>query len=166
LGFVDPRRFGFWKPVGAFSEISAAVDPLNAEELLHLFKSSKFTQSERSIKVALMDQNIIGGIGNIYAVEALYRAGVSPLRSCSNVSPLKYRVLAQVIPEILSAAIDVGGSTISTYRRLHGESGGFQDLHLVYDRAGENCVNKKCRGKIERIVHAGRSSWWCPRCQK
>jgi formamidopyrimidine-DNA glycosylase len=71
-----------------------------------------------------------------------------------------------VNPEILSAAIDVGGSTISTYRRLHGESGGFQDLHLVYDRAGENCVNKKCRGKIERIVHAGRSSWWCPRCQK
>jgi formamidopyrimidine-DNA glycosylase len=166
LGFVDPRRFGFWKPVSKFSEISKATDPLNEQELLHLFRTKKFTASERCIKVALMDQNIIGGIGNIYAVEALFRAGVSPLRACSEVSPAKYKLLAQVIPQILTAAIDVGGSTISTYRRLHGESGGFQELHVVYDRAGESCVNKKCRGKIERIVHAGRSSWWCPRCQK
>ncbi|MBM3381913.1 MAG: bifunctional DNA-formamidopyrimidine glycosylase/DNA-(apurinic or apyrimidinic site) lyase [Betaproteobacteria bacterium] len=166
LGFVDPRRFGFWKPVSAFNEISEAVDPLQTQELQKLFKSKKFSESSRCIKVALMDQNIIGGIGNIYAVEALYRAGVSPLRTCSEVSPAKYKQLSQIIPEILTAAIDVGGSTVSTYRRLHGESGGFQELHLVYDRAGESCVNKKCRGKIERIVHAGRSSWWCPRCQK
>ncbi|NBX18321.1 MAG: bifunctional DNA-formamidopyrimidine glycosylase/DNA-(apurinic or apyrimidinic site) lyase [Proteobacteria bacterium] len=166
LAYVDPRRFGFWKPFVAASEISTAADPLQEESLLEIFSCKKFTDSERSVKDALMDQNLIGGIGNIYAVEALFRAGVSPLRKCSRVKHNEYRKLSEIIPRMLTQAIDAGGSTVSTYRRLHGESGGFQELHLVYDREGERCSNQRCKGIIRRATQTGRSSWWCPRCQK
>lgn len=166
LAFVDPRRFGFWKPVSRFEEVSSAADPLNQESLTEVFKSKPFRQSSRSIKDVLMDQALIGGLGNIYALECLYRAGVSPRRLASRVKPAEYFRLAEIIPPMLVQAIDAGGSTISTYRRLHGESGGFQELHLVYDRENEPCLNKNCRGTIKRAVQSGRSSWWCPRCQK
>ncbi|NBW81668.1 hypothetical protein EBR21_07925 [bacterium] len=78
----------------------------------------------------------------------------------------EYSALAKCIPPLLQQAIDAGGSTVSTYRRLHGESGGFQELHLVYDREGEQCASGGCSGTIRRLVQTGRSSWWCPRCQK
>lgn len=166
LGFVDPRRFGFWKVVSRDSDISCAADPLNPQSLLDVFKSPSFKRSQRSIKDALMDQALIGGLGNIYALEALFRAGVSPFRPCARVKLADYQRLADIIPPMLIQAIDAGGSTISTYRRLHGDSGGFQELHLVYDREGENCLKLGCAGKIRRRVQTGRSSWWCPKCQK
>jgi len=166
LAYVDPRRFGFWKPVQALSEISTAADPLSSESLNAVFESIPFKSSQRSIKDALMDQALIGGLGNIYALEALYRAGISPFRLCKRVKRDAYLRLTQVIPPMLQQAIDAGGSTISTYRRLHGDSGGFQELHLVYDREGETCLNSGCGGTIRRRTQTGRSSWWCPRCQK
>lgn len=166
LGFIDPRRFGFWKPVQTLGEISQAADPLKTESLLGVFETSPFQKSQRSIKDALMDQALIGGLGNIYALEALCRAKVSPFRKCVKVKAAEFERLAAIIPPLLHQAIDAGGSTISTYRRLHGDSGGFQELHLVYDREGEACPNTSCGGIIRRRVQGGRSSWWCPRCQK
>jgi formamidopyrimidine-DNA glycosylase len=166
LAYVDPRRFGFWKPVQTLSEISRAADPLQEKSLLNVFRSAAFVTSQRSVKDALMDQALIGGLGNIYAVEALFRAGVSPLRKCSDVKRNEYKKLSGIIPQMLSLAIDAGGSTISTYRRLHGESGGFQELHLVYGREDERCSKNGCSGTIIRQTQTGRSSWWCPRCQK
>ena len=166
LAYVDPRRFGFWKPVSTLTEVSTAADPLSSASLSEVFSSSAFVSSQRSIKDALMDQNLIGGLGNIYAVEALFRAGVSPFRKCSGVTRREFAKLTLIIPELLMQAIDAGGSTISTYRRLHGESGGFQELHLVYGRDGEQCSKRGCKGTLRRQTQTGRSSWWCPRCQK
>lgn len=166
LAFIDPRRFGFWRPVVSYEEISKAADPLNPRSLQEVFSHPAFRRSLRSIKDALMDQTLIGGLGNIYALEALFRAGVSPRRKCLRVKPQEYLRLAEVIPPLLAHAIDAGGSTISTYRRLHGEQGGFQELHLVYDRTLEPCLKQGCSGIIQRCVQSGRSSWWCPRCQK
>ncbi|MEY4066615.1 MAG: hypothetical protein RIR26_2823 [Pseudomonadota bacterium] len=166
LAFIDPRRFGFWKPVLSYAEVSQAADPLNSESLETVFRTKAFQASQRSIKDALMDQSLIGGLGNIYALECLYRAGISPRRLCSRVKKTEYSRLAEVIPPMLVQAIDAGGSTVSTYRRLHGDSGGFQEFHLVYDREGERCSKESCAGLIRRAVQSGRSSWWCPRCQK
>ncbi|MEN9810815.1 MAG: hypothetical protein RLZZ488_2382 [Pseudomonadota bacterium] len=166
LGFIDPRRFGFWKPVNADSEISRAADPLSELSLRDVFSTPAFRKSQRSIKDALMDQALIGGLGNIYALEALFRSGISPFRRCARIKSVEYLKLASVIPPLLERAIDAGGSTVSTYRRLHGESGGFQELHLVYDREGERCATEGCAGLVRRRAHSGRSSWWCARCQK
>ena len=166
LAYIDPRRFGFWLCVDSHDDVSKAADPLSEDSLRNIFVSRFFKASERSIKDALMDQALIGGLGNIYALEALYRCRISPFRNCKKVKPNEYQALAMCIPPLLHQAIDAGGSTISTYRRLHGESGGFQELHLVYDREGEQCANGGCSGTIRRRVQTGRSSWWCPRCQK
>ena len=166
LGFVDPRRFGFWKPIQSYDEVSVAADPLQVESLLKVFESRSFRHSQRSIKDALMDQALIGGLGNIYALECLFRVGVSPLRKCNRVKKAEYAHLAEIIPPMLLQAIDAGGSTVSTYRRLHGDAGGFQELHLVYDREDAPCLKSNCKGIIKRVAQSGRSSWWCPRCQK
>ena len=164
--YIDPRRFGFCKVVQSESDVSSAVNPLEASELESLFLSQSFRDSSVSIKTALMDQAKIGGIGNIYALEALHLIGVRPTRLCSEMRPKQLTKLAQVIPIVLQQAIDKGGSTISTYRRLHGDPGGFQELHRVYDRAGEKCLRERCSGTIVKIVQTGRSSWYCPVCQK
>jgi formamidopyrimidine-DNA glycosylase len=166
LAFIDPRRFGFWTPIESYDEVSVAADPLKSESLTLVFQTKPFQNSERSIKDALMDQNLIGGLGNIYALECLFRAGISPRRRCCRVKSSEYSLLAQIIPPMLQKAIDAGGSTVSTYRRLHGDSGGFQEFHLVYDREGERCLKASCTGSVRRAVQSGRSSWWCPRCQK
>ncbi|MEY2988338.1 MAG: hypothetical protein RJB13_1859 [Pseudomonadota bacterium] len=164
--YIDPRRFGFWKVVQSESEVSSAVNPLSSDELKSLLLSKSFRGSSVSIKTALMDQAKIGGIGNIYALEALHLVGVKPTRLCSEMKPKQLVELSHVIPEVLQQAIDKGGSTISTYRRLHGDPGGFQELHQVYDRAGEKCLRERCSGTIIKIVQTGRSSWYCPVCQK
>jgi len=164
--YIDPRRFGFWKVIQSEAEVSSAVNPLCSDELETLFLSSSFRNSSVSIKTALIDQAKIGGIGNIYALEALHLIGVKPTRPCSEMRPKQLKQLSQVLPEVLQQAIDKGGSTVSTYRRLHGDPGGFQELHRVYDRAGEKCLRDRCNGTIERIVQTGRSSWYCPVCQK
>jgi formamidopyrimidine-DNA glycosylase len=166
LAYIDPRRFGFWLCVDSLDEVSTAADPLNALSLKRLFRHHRFSGSQRSIKEALMDQSLIGGLGNIYALEALFRAGISPLRACASVKPAEFYKLAQIIPPLLQAAIEAGGSTVSTYRRLHGDAGGFQENHLVYGRDGEQCLASGCKGTIRRSVQSGRGSWWCPRCQK
>lgn len=162
LGFIDPRRFGFWKTEAPLP----AADPLSEESLRNLFLSPKIKSSKRAIKDVLMDQSLIGGIGNIYALEALFRARIHPQKVCLAIKSAQWNQLAVEIPPILKKAIQLGGSTISTYRNLAGDAGSFQNVHLIYDREGQKCANMRCNAKIQRIVQGGRSSWFCPRCQK
>ena len=164
LGFIDPRRFGFWKV--RRDPLPHLADPLDEEGLSVLFAKHIWNKRTRNIKDALMDQKMIGGVGNIYALEALHAAGIRPARSCGKITRKEYALLAYHLPRILERAIDGGGSTISTYRRLHGEDGNFQEYHHVYNRAGQTCLKKGCGGTIKRIVQGARGSWYCPKCQK
>lgn len=164
LGYVDPRRFGSWElRKGALPH---RADPMSSPSLKKLFASERFAKSTRTIKDALLDQREIGGIGNIYALEALHLSGVNPHRSVVSITNTEFASLAKTIPKVLTQAINKGGSTISTYRRLHGDSGDFQELHRVYDRAGERCRKRGCSGTIIRTKQSGRSSWHCGVCQK
>ncbi|MES2614228.1 MAG: bifunctional DNA-formamidopyrimidine glycosylase/DNA-(apurinic or apyrimidinic site) lyase [Bdellovibrionota bacterium] len=165
LGYVDARRFGFWKVRPHETQVQFC-DPLNEVDLKNLFLSQKISSLNRSVKDMLMDQQLIGGLGNIYVCEALFRAGISPLLPCHAVVAQEWRKLAKCIPALLQQAIEQGGSSISTYRTLNGEKGNFQNLHLVYERHGQNCSHKKCTGKIVRVVQGGRGSWYCPACQR
>jgi formamidopyrimidine-DNA glycosylase len=166
VAYVDPRRFGFWKIRERGEQIDTTCNPLDKNELESLFLSKEISNKSCSVKDLLMDQKIIGGIGNIYAVEALFQAKISPLKSCSEISIKKWKDLSCEIPKILLLAIELGGSSISTYRSLNGKKGGFQELHQVYGRTDEKCLRKGCKGIIQRIVQKGRSSWICPSCQK
>jgi formamidopyrimidine-DNA glycosylase len=165
LGFVDPRRFGSWERLPADWK-DPAVDGLDSEGLRDLFLSEFIRNSKTPVKSFLLDQKHIGGVGNIYVVEALFRIGVRPSRACSSLSAKDWRALAKVLPELFWESIQAGGSSISTYRRLAGAGGGFQRTHKVYGREGEPCLRRGCSGVIRRVVQAGRSSWYCPRCQK
>lgn len=166
FAYVDPRRFGFWKVRETNEQIATSCDPLDKNKLESLFLSNEVSNKSCSVKDLLMDQKIIGGIGNIYAVESLFQAKISPLKPCSEVSKKQWKDLSRKIPEILLSAIELGGSSISTYRSLNGKKGGFQDLHQVYGRTGEKCLKRGCKGSIQRVVQKGRSSWFCPFCQK
>ncbi len=165
FAYVDPRRFGFWKIKDTSSAAQKVCDPLQESELLKLFLSPLIREKNTSIKDILMDQKLIGGIGNIYAVEALYIAKIHPLKNCTDISVKQWKSLAQAIPEILQLAIEMGGSSISSYRTLNGDKGSFQHVHRVYGRTGLKCLQKNCSGTIERIVQKGRSSWFCSECQ-
>ncbi len=163
LGYIDPRRFGSWEVRSG--ALPHHADPMSTVSLSKLFTNERFMKSSRAIKDALLDQHEIGGIGNIYALEALHLAGVSPLRKVSSLTKKEFALLSTIIPKVLSTAIDKGGSTVSTYRRLNGEGGDFQELHRVYNREGEKCLKRGCGGIIARIKQSGRSSWYCPKCQ-
>ncbi len=163
LGYIDPRRFGFWIPYD--KPLPHKADPLSKSSLLSFFQSDQFVKSSLSIKDILLDQKCIGGIGNIYAAEALYRAKIHPQACAKDLSKEKTELLSETIPLVLNKAIDKGGSTISTYRRLNKEAGDFQEFHKVYARHGEPCLTTKCPDTILRIVQSGRSTWYCPTCQ-
>jgi formamidopyrimidine-DNA glycosylase len=123
--------------------------------------------SRRAIKVALLDQRAVAGIGNLYAAEILHRAGIHPAVPCDQFKPSDWRLLHAAIIEILEMAIEHEGSTLSdgTYRNALNQSGGYQNHHRVYDRAGELCL--VCgAARIERIVQAQRATFFCPRCQR
>ena len=164
LCYLDPRRFGFWL-THPQHDLEHACDPLQQQDLEELFTSEAFLSQKRALKLALLDQKLIGGLGNIYVVEALFAARLSPLLPAGALSPAQGRVLARVIPAILHEAIARGGSSIATYRQLHGQQGGFQDLHKVYGREGQSCLRPRCTGTIVRMVQAGRGTWYCSRCQ-
>jgi len=169
LGYEDVRRFGFWiveGEEGAPSMSDDAVDATDGPALARLFRSDRVARSTRSVKDFLMDQRYVAGVGNIYALEALFRTGVHPATTCARVKPAQWEALAGALPPLLALAVSHGGSTISTYRRLHGTEGNFQALHLVDGREGDMCTDASCRGVILRIVQSGRSSFFCPRCQK
>ena len=111
-----------------------------------------------------MDAGVVVGVGNIYASEALHRAGIHPLRSVARIAPARWNRLAAAVREVLADAITQGGTTLNDFADGEGRSGYFQVSLAVYDRQGEPCP--RCGGLVRRRVLAGRSTFWCPRCQR
>jgi formamidopyrimidine-DNA glycosylase len=164
LRFTDSRRFGRMALVrdGEEPEYLRQLghDPLEIAEADFL----RLLAARRAmIKALLLDQRRLRGIGNIYADESLWRAGIHPRRQASRIPAPRARKLHRAIRRVLAAAIQLGGSTISDYANAAGQPGFFQLRHRVYDRAGKACF--RCGAKIRRILVAGRSSHFCPRCQ-
>ncbi|MEM9970523.1 MAG: bifunctional DNA-formamidopyrimidine glycosylase/DNA-(apurinic or apyrimidinic site) lyase [Pseudomonadota bacterium] len=118
------------------------------------------------MKAALLDQKIVAGLGNIYVCEALHRAGISPRRKAANLSPARIARLVPVIRDVLTEAIEAGGSSLRDYRHTDGELGYFQHTFRAYDREGAPCPTDACQGTIGRIVQSGRSTFFCSRCQR
>ena len=159
LRFVDPRRFGRLSVTQGFA--AAGSDPLEVEfdRFVELFRGRK-----TPIKSALLNQNLLSGVGNIYADESLFRAGIRPRRRAASLTRKEFSRLYATVQEVLREAITAGGSSISNYVDADGEEGFFQFQHRVYGRENEPCL--VCKTPIKRIVIAGRSSHYCPKCQK
>jgi formamidopyrimidine-DNA glycosylase len=160
LRFIDPRMFGKVSVSPAGFD-PGGVEPLEVgeEQFTALFWGRK-----TPIKSALLNQKLLRGVGNIYADEALFRAGIRPRRRAAAISREQFRKLHQTVQEVLREAIALGGSSISDYVDADGEEGFFQLRHRVYGREGEPCL--VCRTAIKRVVLTGRSSHYCPKCQK
>jgi formamidopyrimidine-DNA glycosylase len=161
LRFVDPRRFGRLSVAQAGDFDTAGVEPLEVDldRFFELFRGRK-----TPIKSALLNQNLLRGVGNIYADESLFRSGLRPRRRASTITRDQLGKLLAAVKEVLKEAIALGGSSISDYVNSDGEEGFFQLQHRVYGREGEPCL--VCKTAIKRIVIAGRSSHYCPKCQK
>jgi formamidopyrimidine-DNA glycosylase len=160
LRFIDPRMFGKLS-VQAPGFDPGGVEPLAvaADKFVTLFRGRK-----TPIKSALLNQKRLRGVGNIYADEALFRAGIRPRRRAANITREQFLALHHAVQEVLREAIALGGSSISDYVDANGEEGFFQLEHRVYGREGEPC--RVCQTQIKRVVLAGRSSHYCPKCQK
>jgi formamidopyrimidine-DNA glycosylase len=118
------------------------------------------------VKAALLDQRLVAGLGNIYVCEALFRAGIAPWRKAGRIAAPRVAALVPVIRTVLEEAIAAGGSSLRDYRQAGGELGYFQHAFRVYGREGAPCVTPGCAGRVRRMVQAGRSSFWCPVCQR
>lgn len=168
LHFVDPRRFGMihaWE--GSDWQQHPYLRDLGPEPLLgknlgaHLFKTSR--KRRVPIKNFIMDGRIVVGVGNIYACEALFGAGIHPETPCGNLSEGDYKRLAQCIKQTLRKAIAAGGTSFRDYRDSEGKPGYFAQSLQVYGREGESC--HRCKASIKRIAQSGRSTWFCSKCQ-
>jgi len=159
LRFVDPRRFGRLSVSADFD--TGGIEPLDIdlERFVGLFRGRK-----TPIKSALLNQKLLRGVGNIYADESLFRAGIRPRRHASSISRERLEKLFIAVKEVLKEAIALGGSSISDYVDDDGKEGFFQLQHRAYGREGEPCL--VCKSPIKRIVIGGRSSHYCTKCQK
>ncbi|HUF54926.1 MAG TPA: bifunctional DNA-formamidopyrimidine glycosylase/DNA-(apurinic or apyrimidinic site) lyase, partial [Thermohalobaculum sp.] len=169
--YNDARRFGamdLW-PSGEIDR-HPWLARLGPEPLGNAFSGPVLAEALRrkatSIKAALMDQRVVAGLGNIYVSEALWRAGIHPGRVAGTIAAARLERLAEAVVETLEQAIAAGGSSLRDYRQTDGELGYFQHGFRVYDREGAPCPRAGCRGTIGRRVQAGRSSFYCPRCQR
>jgi formamidopyrimidine-DNA glycosylase len=164
LRFVDPRRFGRleYRDLSRMAGFSApGADPLTvgAEEFFQIFHGRKL-----AIKAALLNQNLLSGVGNIYADESLFRAGIQPRRLTGRLTRAEFERLRLALVEVLQHAIRLGGSSVSDYVDADGVRGFFQLEHCVYLRTGEPC--RQCETPIRRILLAGRGTHYCPHCQR
>jgi formamidopyrimidine-DNA glycosylase len=159
LRFVDPRRFGRLSVAHGFSAQGSEPLDVKLDSFVDLFHGRK-----TPIKSALLNQKLLSGVGNIYADESLFRAGIRPRRGAASLTREDLRRLYLAIREVLKEAIKLGGSSVSDYVDSDGEEGFFQLKHRVYGREGQPC--RVCKTPIKRIVIAGRSSHYCPKCQK
>lgn len=158
LRFVDPRRFGRLSVVEKFAPPGAEPLEITFEKFAALFRGRK-----TPIKSALLNQRLLSGVGNIYADEALFRVGIRPRRRAASLTHNELRKLHQALKRVLKEAIRHGGSSISDYVDSKGDEGYFQIKHRVYGREGKPCL--VCKTPIKRVVIAGRSSHYCPKCQ-
>ena len=175
--YSDARRFGYMDliPTAGLEE-HALFKGLGIEPLSPAFTPEWLAQRLKgkatSIKAALVDQKLIAGLGNIYACEALYRAGISPMRLAGSLATKsgkptpKTKALVAAIKAVLEGAIEAGGSSLRDYKRADGTLGEFQHRFKVYDREGKSCPRKGCGGTVRRIVQGGRSTFYCPTCQR
>jgi formamidopyrimidine-DNA glycosylase len=161
LRFIDPRRFGRLSVANSAGFETGGVEPLEVDpdRFLSLFRGRK-----TPIKSALLNQKLLRGVGNIYADESLFRARIRPRRRASTITREQFSQLLASVKDVLKQAIAFGGSSISDYVDADGEAGFFQLQHRVYGREGEPCL--VCKTLIKRIVVAGRSSHYCPKCQR
>lgn len=169
LAYRDPRRFGCFEFVRPDQESThPKLVHLGYEPLAESFTGEALWQKLRgklvAIKIAIMDQKIVVGVGNIYASEALFRAGIRPTTKALKISRAKCDRLVSSIKETLAESIAAGGSSISDYAQASGESGYFQQRFRVYDRKDKECV--VCKKRISAQILGGRSTYWCSHCQK
>src|SRR5215475_3292419 len=173
--FNDPRRFGYMKVIARNAlDREPLLRGLGPEPLGNEFDAAMLAQAcagkKTSLKAALLDQSVVAGLGNIYVCEALHRAHLSPKRIASTIADRNGKPneraerLVDAIKAVLRDAIEAGGSSLRDHRRADGSLGDFQHNFQVYDREGEPCPS--CKGKIKRIVQGGRSTFYCPSCQK
>lgn len=169
ITYNDARRFGMVDliPEGTEAELFADLGP---EPLSDDFTAKGFAESlsgrATPIKSALLDQRIVAGLGNIYVSEALSRAGIDPRRAAGRIGRERVTALHSHIRDVLTEAIAAGGSSLRDHRQATGELGYFQHSFRVYGREGEPCPTPGCPGHIHRITQAGRSSFFCPICQR
>jgi formamidopyrimidine-DNA glycosylase len=179
--FNDPRRFGYMKIIarGAVDD-EPLLKGLGPEPLGNEFDAKMLARScanrKTSLKAALLDQRVVAGLGNIYVCEALYRSQLSPRRLAATLAtkagphkgePTDHaKRLVTAIHAVLNQAIKAGGSSLRDHRQTDGELGHFQHSFQVYDREGEKCQTAGCGGIVRRFTQNGRSTFWCPKCQK
>jgi len=166
MRFRDPRRFGGVWALDSMTMLEALRWSMLGPDALDIDGTrlhEALRRTRRGIKSALLDQAIIAGVGNIYADEALFRAGIRPRRSASRLTRKHVDCLARCIREVLTAAIESGGSTLRDYLDASGARGTFQSRHTVYGRGGQPCI--RCGSRLKKDVIAQRTTVWCPRCQ-
>jgi formamidopyrimidine-DNA glycosylase len=175
--FNDPRRFGYMKIIARNAlEDEPLLKGLGPEPLGNEFDAKMLARScahrKTSLKAALLDQRVVAGLGNIYVCEALFRAHLSPRRLAATLATKKgeptehAKRLVTAIHAVLNQAIKAGGSSLRDHRQTSGELGYFQHAFQVYDREGEKCQTAGCGGTVRRFTQNGRSTFWCPKCQK
>jgi len=169
--YNDPRRFGFMDLMSrAEMELHPRLVGLGVEPTSNLFSADTLTalaDRRTPLKAALLDQGIVTGLGNIYVCEALWRAGLDPRRPASVLADRQVAErLASAIRAVIAEAIEAGGSTLRDHMRTDGTLGYFQHRFAVYDREGEPCQRPGCGGTVTRIRQAGRSTFFCPSCQR
>jgi formamidopyrimidine-DNA glycosylase len=169
--YFDPRRFGY---MGLIPAVDIARHPwfagLGPEPLDAAFSAAHLRRAlagrRQSVKATLADQRVVAGLGNIYVCEALHRARISPLRPAGEVEARALARLVATVKAVLAEAIEAGGSTLRDYAGADGALGYFQHRFAVYGREGEPCLSARCAGTVERLVQAGRSTFYCPTCQR
>jgi formamidopyrimidine-DNA glycosylase len=171
ITFNDPRRFGAMDLMEtAQADAHKLLAVLGPEPLGNDFYDSilvnAFKGRNTPVKSALLDQRIVAGLGNIYVCETLFRAGISPRRKAGRIATPRVAAMVPIIRDVLSEAIEAGGSSLRDFRQADGELGYFQHSFDVYGREGEPCRTQGCTATIARIVQSGRSSFYCPRCQR
>lgn len=169
--FNDPRRFGAMDLSATEAleahPLLATIGPEPLGNAFHAaYLAARLKGRRMAIKVALLDQRIVAGLGNIYVCEALFRAGISPRRAAGRIGAARIELLTQAIRDTLSEAIEAGGSSLRDYRQANGELGYFQHSFRVYGREGAACTTPGCAGTVCRTVQSARSSFYCPRCQR
>jgi formamidopyrimidine-DNA glycosylase len=171
ITFNDPRRFGAMDlaKTDALND-HWLIKPIGPEPLGNGFNEAylveAFAAKNTPVKTALLDQRLIAGLGNIYVCEVLFRARINPTRKAKDLSKKRVASLVPIVRDVLNEAIAAGGSSLKDYRQADGELGYFQKAFQAYDRAGQPCQTPKCTGSIARIVQSGRSTFYCPKCQR
>ena len=171
ITYNDPRRFGAMD-LAKTDDLNnhKFLEKLGPEPLGNNFNSDylkiELSKKESPIKNVLLNQSVVAGLGNIYVCEALFMSGISPKKKASKISKSKCEELVQNIRAVLISAIEAGGSSLKDFTDIQGNSGYFQFEFYVYGRENEYCKTKNCDRKIKRISQSGRSSFYCPSCQR